>query len=202
MQRRLRQQVKKTVRAFICIAVVLIVAIVGSYGLKALHDKYIYDTYPLKYQTEVEAASKKYGVDKYLIYGIIKTESDFDPDAVSPAGAIGLMQITPDTFEWIQTYYVEEEYKDYTVDDLYNSGINIDYGTNILSVLLDMYGNEDTAVCAYNAGIGHVDSWLEDENYSDDGKTLKEVPFGETENYRHIVAQNKSCYIRLYNSTK
>lgn len=193
---------KKNVKAFICIAVVLIIAITGAYGLKALHEKYIYNTYPLKYSTEVESASEKYGIDKYLIYGIIKTESDFDPNAVSSAGAIGLMQITPETFEWIQTYYVDEEYDKYTVDDLYNSGINIDYGTNILSVLLDMYGNEDTAVCAYNAGVGHVNSWLEDKKYSDDGKTLKTVPFKETENYRHTVAQNKSCYNKLYNNSK
>ena len=156
----------------------------------------------MKYSTEVESASEKYGIDNYLLYGIIKTESDFDPNAVSSAGAIGLMQITPETFEWIQTYYVDEEYDKYTVDDLYNSGINIDYGTNILSVLLDMYGNEDTAVCAYNAGVGHVNSWLEDKKYSDDGKTLKTVPFKETENYRHTVAQNKSCYNKLYNNSK
>ncbi len=193
---------KKKVKALICIVVVIVVAAAAAYGLKALHEKYIYDTYPLKYSTEIEAASEKYGVDKYLIYGIIKTESNFDPNAVSSAGAIGLMQITPDTFEWIQTYYVDGEYEDYTVDDLYNSGINIDYGTNILSVLLDMYGNEDTAVCAYNAGVGHVNSWLKDKEYSDDGKTLKTVPFEETENYRHIVQQNKSCYNRLYNDNK
>ncbi len=192
---------KVTVKVLICVAVVLVAATVGSFILKSLYNKYIYDTYPLKYQTEVEAASEKYGVDKYLIYGVIKTESNFNPDAVSPAGAIGLMQITPDTFEWIQTYYVDGEYKNYTVDDLYNSEINIDYGTNILSVLLDMYGNEDTAICAYNAGVGHVDSWLGEKQYSDDGKTLKEVPFGETENYRHVVVQNKSCYKRLYDST-
>ncbi len=189
---------KKSVKAFICITVVIAAAVICSFVLKEVHDKYVYNTYPLKYQAEVEAASEKYGVDKYLIYGIIKTESDFDPDAVSSAGAIGLMQITPDTFEWIQTYYVDEEYKDNTVDDLYNCGVNIDYGTNVLSVLLDMYENEDTAVCAYNAGMGHVDTWLADKEYSDDGKTLKKLPFGETENYRHTVARNKSCYMRLY----
>ena len=198
----MKLRVKKRVKVFICITVVLVVTIAAAYSFKALHEKYIYNTYPLKYNTEVEAASKKYGVDKYLIYGIMKTESDFDPNALSSAGAIGLMQITPDTFEWIQTYYADEECENYTVDDLYNIGINIDYGANILSVLLDMYGNEDTAVCAYNAGVGHVNSWLEDKEYSDDGKTLKTVPFKETENYRHTVEQNKSCYNRLYNDNK
>lgn len=190
--------VKKVVMVTVSMVVILAIFLAAAFGMKTAHDDYVYSTYPLEYQTEVEAAAEKYGVDKYLIYGVIKTESDFDPDAVSPVGAIGLMQIMPVTFEWIQEYYADDEYADYTADDLSNTGINIDYGTHLLSILLDMYGDEDTALCAYNAGVGNVDSWLADSRYSDDGKTLGVVPIEETENYRHLVAQNKSCYTRLY----
>ena len=81
---------------------------------------------------------------------------------------------------------------------LYDPALNIDYGTELLSILLKKYENEETAICAYNGGVGHVDSWLSDPQYSEDGKTLKIVPFSETDNYRRLVAQNKSIYNKLY----
>ncbi len=189
---------RKTFRIIICMGVVMVIVAGTALGLKTAHDKYVYSTYPLKYQTEVEAASQKYGVDKFLIYGVIKTESDFDPNAVSPVGAVGLMQIMPETFQWIQEYYADENYQDFQVSDLTKAGINIDYGTHLLSILLDMYENEDTALCAYNAGVGNVDKWLQDKEYSQDGKTITKAPIEETENYRHLVAQNKSIFKKLY----
>lgn len=189
---------KKRTRVIAFIAGVIAVFVVMGIVLRSVNKSYVDNTYPLGYQTEVEQAADKYGVDKYLIYAVIKTESNFDPDAVSHAGAIGLMQLMPVTFDWVMTYYAGEEYKDYTAEDLKNPGINIDFGAHVLALLLDMYGNEDTAICAYNAGIGNVDRWLEDSMYSDDGLSLKTVPLEETENYRRLVAQNKSCYMRLY----
>ena len=186
---------KKHIKIIISISIIVVMLFVAAFVLRYAYNRYVYGTYPLKYQDEVKAASEKYNIDEALIYGVIKTESNFNPDAVSHAGAIGLMQITPDTFEWIQTYYKDD---DYTVDDLKNYKVNIDYGTHILSILMDMYGNEDTAICAYNAGIGRVDGWLEDPEYSDDGKTLKTLPIQETENYRNKVQRNKNAYIKLY----
>ena len=175
-----------------------IVALMVGIGVvfRFLTQQWQKDTYPLSYETEITAAAEKYHVDKALIYGVIKTESNFDPQAVSSAGAIGLMQIMPDTFTWLQTYYKEEN--TYTTDDLYDPTINIDYGVELLSILLEKYGNEETALCAYNGGVGHVDEWLKNPQYSDDGKTLKEVPFGETDRYRRLVEQNKSIYKQLH----
>ena len=193
---------KKYITAAVASVIMIALLIGASVMLKNFHDSYVYSTFPLKYSEEVEKASEKYQVNKYLVYAVIKTESNFDPQARSHAGAIGLMQLMPKTFEWLQTYYVSEDKLNNTIEDLESPGINIDYGTNLLSVLLDMYEDEDTAICAYNAGVGNVDSWLKNSEYSDDGKTLKTVPFPETENYRHQVAQNKSCYVRLYGSDK
>ena len=192
---------KKLLRPVMMLSAFFAVFLILGLLLRSANDTYVHETYPLKYREEVEQAAAKYGVDKYLVYAVIKTESNFDPEAVSHAGAIGLMQLMPVTFEWMQTYYVSDEYEAYTPEDLNNPGINIDYGTHVLAVLIDMYGDEDTAICAYNAGIGNVDRWLQDKEYSEDGKTFIKVPIEETENYRMLVAQNKSCYIRLYEET-
>lgn len=179
----------------ILVAVLVIIAGV-SVGLRFLNQKLLYDSYPLAYEAEIAAAAEKYHVEKPLIYGVIKTESNFDPKAVSSAGAVGLMQLMPDTFTWLQTYYKEDT--QHTVDDLYDPAVNIDYGVELLSILLEKYESEETALCAYNGGAGHVDEWLKDPQYSDDGKTLKTVPFGETDRYRRLVAQHKSIYTKLY----
>lgn len=187
---------KKQVTAALILAAVFFGMIGIAYGLKHVNREYTYSDYPLKYEKEVSAAAKKYKVDKALIYGVIKTESNFDPDAQSHVGALGLMQFMPDTFEWLQTYYREEN--DYVFEDLRDPEIGIDYGVQLLSILSDMYEVEDTMLCAYNGGLGNVDEWLKNPEYSDDGKHLKIVPFPETDNYRKLVAQNKSIYKKLY----
>ena len=186
----------KWIKAIAAMAIIIAVLISGAFLLKKANSVYTENSYPLKYEKEIDAASKKYGVDKALIYGVIKTESNFVPDARSSAGALGLMQLMPDTFEWLQTYYKDEN--DYTFEDLADPAINIDYGAELLSILSKRYENEESMLCAYNGGLGNVDKWLDNKDYSDDGKTLKVVPFPETDNYRKLVEQNKSIYEQLY----
>ena len=186
----------KWIKAIAAMAIIIAVLISGAFLLKKANSVYTENSYPLKYEKEIDAASKKYGVDKALIYGVIKTESNFVPDARSSAGALGLMQLMPDTFEWLQTYYKDEN--DYTFEDLADPAINIDDGAELLSILSKRYENEETMLCAYNGGLGNVDKWLDNKDYSDDGKTLKVVPFPETDNYRKLVEQNKSIYEQLY----
>ena len=187
---------KITVKTVVSLILIIVVLVGIGIGCRFLNQKIVSDTYPLKYETEITAAADKYHVDKALIFGVIKTESDFNPQAVSRAGAVGLMQIMPDTFEWMQTYYKEES--SHTMEDLRDPAVNIDYGVELLSILLEKYGDEETALCAYNGGVGHVDEGLKDPQYSDDGKTLKAVPFNETNNYRRLVEQHKSIYNKLY----
>lgn len=199
---------KINIKTIISLAVVITVIVLAAYVLRAANQRLTYGTYPLKYENEVKAAlekvnaenessgEKKVKVDEALVYAVIKTESNFDPDARSSAGAMGLMQIMPDTFTWLQTYYIEND--SHRVEDLYTPEINIEYGVQLLSILLNKYESEDAAVCAYNAGIVNVDEWLQNPEYSDDGKTLKAVPFEETDNYRKKVARNKSVYTELY----
>ena len=147
----------------------------------------------------VLSASAEYNIPKELIYGVIKTESNFNPDAVSAADARGLMQLTQPTFEWLHTYYSDDDYDSSNADLLFDPKINIKYGTLCLSVLLERYNNDlDTAICAYNAGLGNVDEWLTMSQYSADGKTLDSTPFGETNEYLKRVKNNRDKYAELY----
>lgn len=153
--------------------------------------------YQLEYRDLVSKYSNEYEVSDELIYAVIKTESNFDPDAESSVGAIGLMQIMPYTFEWLQTYYDGEVTMD--TESLYDPEISIKYGTRFLAFLLDRYENcEETAVAAYNAGFGAVDEWLMDESCSSDGITLYYIPYSETHNYVLKVENAKENYKDVY----
>lgn len=151
--------------------------------------------YPIKYDSYVKKASKEYNLDEALIYGVIKTESDFNPDAESRAGAKGIMQIMPETFEWLQV--IRGASGDYTEDDLLEPKINIDYGCYLLRYFLDLYGTEQAAIAAYNAGF-IVGDWLEDSTYSTDGVTLDYIPYPETSAYVEKVLAAKDKYKELY----
>ena len=156
--------------------------------------------YPVKYEYYVETYAKEYNVDVCLIYGVIRTESGFDPEAVSQAGAIGLMQIMPDTFTWLQNYRTEfmpEKLLD--ADELYKPQVNIEYGTYMLRYLLDHYdGDKSLAIIAYNAGYGNVDNWLSDGTIPKSGVTSADVPFTETANYVTRVTEAMEMYRTLY----
>lgn len=144
-----------------------------------------YDEYVYKYSAE-------YDLPPNLVFGVIKTESNFNPDAGSSAGALGLMQLMPETFEWLQTY----KYGEATLptESLYDPETNIKYGCLFLRFLLDRYAVEETAVAAYNAGFGAVDGWLENSEYSDDGMHLKYIPYPETAAYVQKVEWAKNYY--------
>lgn len=151
---------------------------------------------PIKYEQIVSKASEEYGVSKELIYAVINIESGFAEKDVSKAGAKGLMQMTDDTFEWLQTKRgLKNKMQVYS---LFSPEISIDYGTYFLALLMDKYENEQTALAAYNAGMGNVDKWLLDKSHSSDGKTLDYIPFKETEKYVSKVAKCKEIYIYLY----
>lgn len=150
--------------------------------------------YPMKYTEFVEKYSAEYGVEPELVYAVIKTESSFNPDAVSDADAVGLTQITPETFDWIKTKLGEEDEN----LSLFNPETSIKYGAFFLGYLLDEFGNTDTALAAYHAGRGRVNGWLEDKEISPDGKTLSDIPIPETAHYVKKVNKALNIYNNLY----
>ncbi len=159
----------------VIIALVTFFAVLIRSGFKitpALH---------LDYRQEVEQYSKEYGLEPELVFAVIKTESNFDPEARSHQDAYGLMQITESTLNWAM--FREGKNATYTTTDLYDPKINIKYGCLILSLLLEEFRDTDTALAAYNAGRGNALKWLKDSRYSDDGLHLKETPYQETNEY-------------------
>jgi soluble lytic murein transglycosylase len=153
--------------------------------------------YPQKYTDYVEKAAQDYSLDPALIYAVIRTESNFDPTAQSEAGAYGIMQVMPSSFEWLMEK--RDTVGEYTAEDLFDPEVCIDYGSYLLKFFYDYYGTEQCAVAAYNAGFV-VSDWLEDSAYSSDGKTLDEIPYPETSSYVSKVETAKQKYIELYYS--
>ena len=113
-------------------------------------------TYPVKYETLIEKYSTEYGVPQNLLLAVIKTESSFDPTAVSSAGALGLTQITPETFSWLQTKTGES----LDAEQLQDEETAIKYGALFLGLLLDEFENTETAAkycrAVYEAGFSPV----------------------------------------------
>ncbi len=152
--------------------------------------------YPLKYECIISKASNDYNVEKELILAIIKCESGFDTNAHSKANAHGLMQITPETFDWLKMCFTHDE--NLSISKLDSPEINISYGTLFISILMKKYKNEDTALSAYNAGMTTVDRWLSGKEYSKDGFKLEYIPYKETRNYVKRVKEAKNIYKKLY----
>lgn len=150
--------------------------------------------YPIKYNELVEKYSEDYGVDTALVYSVIRTESGFRPAAESNVGAKGLMQITPDTFEWLMSKTGES----YGIEALYEPDVNIKYGTLFLSMLTEEFGNRDSVLSAYHAGWGQVNSWLCDPEISSDGVTLQRIPFSDTAHYVDKVKKAEKIYNSVY----
>lgn len=148
--------------------------------------------YPIKYQTEITEYSSSYNLNRALVYSVVKVESDFSESAVSSKGAKGLMQITDATAKYIATLLNENKY------NLFDAKTNIRYGCFYLNYLISRFSDTETAIVAYNAGEGRVAEWLKNPKYSNDGITLKNIPFKESKEYLEKITQTFSKYKKLY----
>ena len=180
-------------------ALVIVLLAVVAIGLGFLGDFIITciekNAYPREYAEYVELYSQKYGVPESLVFAVIHTESSFDSGAVSSVGAVGLMQMMPDTFAWLTDEILFEHLES---GMLYDPETNIKYGTYLLSRFYDRYGDWELTLAAYNGGVGNVDGWLEDPAYSDGEGGIKKIPFKETRNYVKKVSDARDTYERLY----
>lgn len=149
--------------------------------------------YPLSdYKRIVVAAAIEYDIDVYMLFGIIKTESGFNSNAISERGATGLMQLTEKTAAYVAELKGVKNY------DLKDSRTNVDFGCYYLKYLFGKFAVRDTVLAAYNAGEGKVSTWLKDVRYSDDGKTIKTIPIVETREYVKRINDSSAKYKKLY----
>lgn len=155
--------------------------------LRQRREDAVYDT--------VLTAAASYSVPPAMILAVISTESDFRADALSPVGAIGLMQLMPETFAFLRDARLKETLPD---DAVFDVAVNIRYGTYYLSYLFERFGTWETALAAYNAGEGRVIEWLSDPALSD-GNTLFTIPYKETENYVAVTLAAYRNYLEKYN---
>lgn len=150
--------------------------------------------YPIRYSSEVAVSASEFGLPEELVYAVILTESSFREDAVSHAGAKGLMQLTDDANDWAAFILREDS----EPERIFEPGQNIRRGCCLLSYLIKEFGSTETALAAYNAGIGRVRGWLGDADYSSDGTTLHTIPIRETREYVKKVASACEKYRELY----
>ncbi len=186
--------VKKRNKRFLIIILLLLI-VFSVFGVKYSMNYINKTVYKTNYSEIIDTYSTKYGVDKYLIYAVIKTESNFDKNAVSNVGARGLMQMMTDTFNWVGTKLKDN---DTTYDDMFIPEDNIRYGAYLLDYLVDEFDNYEAALAAYHAGRGAVNGWLKNEKYSNDGKTLNSTPIKDTNHYIKKVMKNYNMYCKLY----
>ncbi len=142
--------------------------------------------YPLAYEHLIRGHAENYDLDPALLAAVIYRESKFDPDARSSSGAVGLMQLLPETAEGIAVNTGGEKF---VVSDLRNPEINVRYGSFYLKRLLRKYDDERLALAAYNAGQTNVDRWVEEGSG---------IEFPETEQYVDEVMELREVYARAY----
>lgn len=181
-------------KTFIKAVIWLVVIAVLIFGGKYSYDKIEKMIYPQDYKSLIEAYSEEYGLDKSLVYAVVKCESGFDSNAVSSIGAKGLMQLTDETYEWVCS-----RYKDNSDKDLFIPEVNIKAGCRLLRLHLKEFGNVKTALAAYHAGRGITNRWLKNPDYSSDGETLDKVPYEETSKYIDRVVKTIDKYKEIYN---
>jgi soluble lytic murein transglycosylase len=161
-------------------------ASVAAYAFGEQPGWYVRLRYPLKYDQIVRGHARNYRLDPALLAAVIYAESKFDADVRSDSGAIGLMQLLPETAKGIAVHTGGSQFR---VADLYNPEINVRYGSWYLRHLMDKYADEETALAAYNAGQDNVDRWRREG-----GK----IEFSETRHYVRRVEDLKHLYRRGY----
>ena len=166
---------------------------------KALKQKpdYWHGVYPFPYADLIQTWSAERQLNPLLVLALIRQESRFMPKIRSVAGATGLMQVMPDTAEWIKER--EPTITDYTITDPHD---NIKLGTWYLDYTHREYDNHSMfAIASYNAGPGNVSEWISRGGYRDADDFADKIPFPETRGYIQSVFGNYWNYLRLYDPT-
>jgi soluble lytic murein transglycosylase len=150
--------------------------------------------YPFAYDGQIRQAAERAGVDAMLAAGIIRQESVFQPDAVSRAGAVGLMQVLPRTGRRLARRLGLR----YSRARLMQPEYNLRLGTTHLAAVIAQFPLLEDTLAAYNAGEHRVAAWRAERAYEEPAEFVESIPFTETREYVQIVIRNAEIYRRLY----
>jgi soluble lytic murein transglycosylase len=152
--------------------------------------------FPMPYRPELVADAQAHNLDPNLVAGLIRQESEFNPEAVSPANADGLMQVRPGTgAEFAHAAGI----RSFTSRMLFQPEVNLKIGTAIFRSMLDKSGGSmEQTLAAYNAGPNRVAEWLTWNTYREPAEFIESIPFTETRDYVQAVIRNAEMYRRLY----
>lgn len=153
--------------------------------------------FPQPYWNELVADSAKNNLDPYLVASLIRQESEFNPSAVSPANAYGLMQLLPSVGKSLAKRHGIKKFD--ARQQLLNPSINLELGTVNLRQVLDRFGGQvEYALAAYNAGDTPVRQWLASNDYKDVPEFVESIPYTETRDYVQAILRNREMYRNLY----
>lgn len=152
--------------------------------------------FPLPYRGELEKFAKQNGLDPFLVAALIRQESEFNPKAVSPANARGLMQIEPRTGRELSR---KLKLRPYSVARLFQPAVSLEFGSFYFKSMMDSLGGRfEAALAAYNAGLSRARSWSSWGEFREPAEFIETVPFSQTRNYIQTVLRNADVYRRLY----
>lgn len=186
----MRKSVKRRLSISIWVGILIFMMLVLTFP------KWITVFYPQPHKDVVISAAYEYDVDPYLVFAIIRAESKYQTGAESPVGARGLMQIMPETAQWIAE---QQNIEGFDLDQLHNPEVNIRFGCWYLANLGEEYkGNLALIIAAYNAGRGTVQEWVNTGIWDGDTADLDNIPYPETRQYIKNVLKNYEAYKAIY----
>jgi soluble lytic murein transglycosylase len=154
--------------------------------------------FPLPYESSLRSAAAGNHVDPMFMAGLVRQESAFESTAVSHQGAMGLMQVMPGTASKLARQIKVR----YARASLTDPGYNLKLGARYLADLIQVFGTQEAALAAYNAGEDRVVQWTTGQNYLETAEFVESIPFTETREYVQIVIRNAEVYRQVYDPSK
>jgi len=180
------------------VTALIVVLVLGLFCWRVWRSDYVqmHFVYMWPYQDEILEHAGDNSIDPFLVAAIIKNESNFDHLAVSDAGAVGLMQIMPDSGEWIAG---QMGLKDFTVEQLRLPEINIRMGCWYLGELEHEFKrNLALTAAAYNAGRGRTKEWMKNYGWNYEFGDIAAIPYNDTREYVRAVLRDRDAYYLYY----
>ncbi|MSO20190.1 MAG: tetratricopeptide repeat protein [Acidobacteria bacterium] len=155
--------------------------------------------FPIPYWEDIKKRAAESNLDPYLVAGLIRQESEFNPGAQSRSNARGLMQLLPSTARLVARKAPDQRSRNYQLGLLFQPQFNLIYGTMYLKSVLDRFdGSMEQAIASYNAGPGRVQQWMSEGPYTEPAEFVESIPFTETREYVQAVLRNAQMYRKIY----